>query len=123
MTEYDAATDEFNAVQFHFHHPSEHTVNGKYYDLEMHTVHLAKKVNDTANIKYGAVGIFFSVKDYDKSITTGENDTIKDFFNHLKFDDLGDPVVDKIAYGQIMDIVNFNDRWVYKGSVTTPPCD
>ena len=31
---------KFNAKQFHFHSPSEHTYNGKYFDLEMHTVHL-----------------------------------------------------------------------------------
>jgi len=27
-------------VQFHFHAPAEHTVNGKRYDAEMHIVHL-----------------------------------------------------------------------------------
>ena len=27
-------------AQFHFHAPSEHTIDGKYYDLEMHIVHL-----------------------------------------------------------------------------------
>ena len=28
-----------------------------------------------------------------------------------------------ILYGDLMDIVDTNNRWVYKGSVTTPPCD
>ena len=28
------------ALQFHFHAPSEHSVNGKLYDFEMHIVHL-----------------------------------------------------------------------------------
>jgi len=27
--------------QFHFHHPSEHTIDGKAYPLEMHFVHAA----------------------------------------------------------------------------------
>jgi carbonic anhydrase len=31
---------QFNAKQFHFHNPSEHSYNGKLFDLEMHTVHL-----------------------------------------------------------------------------------
>ena len=30
----------FNSLQFHFHAPSEHTVDGKSMDLEMHIVHL-----------------------------------------------------------------------------------
>src|ERR1041385_86834 len=29
----------YNLVQFHFHHPSEHTINGKAFDLELHLVH------------------------------------------------------------------------------------
>ena len=70
-----ASTDKFSGVQFHFHTPSEHTVDGKYYDLEMYTVHLAENWNETAKIKYAAVGLFFSVEDYDLSITVAENTT------------------------------------------------
>mgnify|MGYP001571981960 CR=1 FL=1 len=29
----------FSLLQFHFHSPSDHTFNGKNYDLEMHIVH------------------------------------------------------------------------------------
>ena len=29
-----------NPQQFHFHSPSEHTVNSKQFDLEMHIVHV-----------------------------------------------------------------------------------
>lgn len=48
----------------HFHSPSEHTVDGKNYDLELHMVH--------SDVKTGApgavIGIFFSVDD-----TAGDN--------------------------------------------------
>lgn len=27
-----------------------------------------------------------------------------------------------VAYGDLVNIVDFNNRWVYQGSVTTPPC-
>lgn len=30
---------DFSAAQFHFHAPSENTINGKHMDLEMHIVH------------------------------------------------------------------------------------
>jgi len=36
-----------------------------------------------------------------------ENDTVK---------------VDLVTLGNLLDMVNFNERWIYKGSVTTPPC-
>jgi len=115
---FDAATNEFNAKQFRFHYPSEHTVDGEYYDLEMQIYHDAKEWNDTAKIKYGAVSIFFSVKEYDKSISTTQNDTVKDFFRNLKFDDFGDPIVDVIQFGELMNVADFNKRWIYKGSHT-----
>jgi carbonic anhydrase len=27
-----------------------------------------------------------------------------------------------ILYGDLMEMVDSNNRWIYKGSVTTPPC-
>ena len=49
---------------------------------------------------------------------------ISAFFDGLKWDDeSGDAIVsDMILYGNLMEMVNSNKRWIYKGSVTTPPC-
>jgi carbonic anhydrase len=44
------------------------------------------------------------------------------FFEHLKFGEDGNPIVDQVAFGQIMNLANYEDRWVYHGSLTTPPC-
>ena len=30
---------EYELIQFHFHHSSEHTVDGHFFDLELHLVH------------------------------------------------------------------------------------
>jgi len=30
--------------------------------------------------------------------------------------------VDEVSYGEIMMMFDMNNRWTYKGSVTTPPC-
>jgi carbonic anhydrase len=38
------ATDLYTGVHFNFHAGSEHTIDGKRYDLEMHTYHLAQEV-------------------------------------------------------------------------------
>lgn len=43
----------FNPKQFHFHTPSEHTVDGKYYEAEMHLV------TQATDGTYSVVGLFF----------------------------------------------------------------
>lgn len=61
----------YNGIQFHFHTLSEHTVNGKYMDLEMHTVHLPYdgdkeiKKYDKGGFMAAAMGIMFSTKQED----------------------------------------------------------
>ena len=73
----------FNGVQFHFHHGSEHTIDGERYDLEMHTVHLAE--DQSGDVKYAAMGIMFSVDDYDEIAPDEEwlYTTINEFFDSL----------------------------------------
>lgn len=117
------APELFNGVQFHFHAGSEHTVDGKRHDLEMHTVHLP--VGGAQNgIKYAALGIMFSVEDYTVEVNDKQQLIIDDFFAGIDWaTELGNPLVDEVGYGSLMEMVDTNDRWVYKGSVTTPPCD
>lgn len=38
----------YNSLQLHYHSPSEHTINGEHYDLEMHLVHTY--MNNTGEI-------------------------------------------------------------------------
>lgn len=66
----------------------------------------------------------FSVNDHTAELSTEEEDVISAFFDGLKWDDeSGDAIVsDMILYGNLMEMVNSNKRWMYKGSVTTPPC-
>mmetsp|Transcript_89866 Transcript_89866/g.124042 ORF Transcript_89866/g.124042 Transcript_89866/m.124042 type:complete len:90 (+) Transcript_89866:266-535(+) len=63
-TDGDDKTYPFNIAQFHMHAPSEHTVAGKQYDLEMHFVHVIDK-EDAENddyagyADYAVIGVFF----------------------------------------------------------------
>jgi carbonic anhydrase len=77
--------DKFIGVQFHFHAGSEHTVDGKRHDLEMHTVHLP--VEARGDFKYAAMGIIFSVNDYNARLTEDQEKVIDDFFDSLSWDD------------------------------------
>lgn len=81
--------DKFTAVQFHLHSKSEHTIDGKRYDMEMHIVHTVnEEKGDPITIKYSALGFMFDVDDYDKSVTPDEMSTINAFFDSLKFDNM-----------------------------------
>lgn len=97
----------YEMLQFHFHSPSEHRVEGKSYPMEVHFVH--------KNIETGALGVLGVF------ITEGaENDT---------FDDLSDQFP-KEAGKEVVDIMidptkflpKKLDYWAYAGSLTTPPC-
>lgn len=88
----------------------------------MHTVHLPEG-GAKNGIKYAAMGIMFSVNDYTQEATEEEQKIIDDFFDQMQWDiDSYDPKVDLVSYGKIMMMFDMNNRWVYKGSVTTPPC-
>lgn len=115
-------------MQFHLHAGSEHTIDGVRHDLEMHTVHYPDiaPYDGTGlfanDFMASAVGLVFSVDKYTADLTFAEQQVIDNFFDSLKWDDTGSPVVDMVTYGSLMEMVDSNNRWVYKGSVTTPTC-
>ena len=120
------ADTKFVGQQFHFHAGSEHTIDDERYDLEMHTVHYPEETKE--GFFAAALGIVFSA-DEEKvtaKLSWAEERIIDTFFDSLQFDDESlenaGPTVDMITYGNLMMMVDFNNRWSYHGSVTTPPC-
>jgi carbonic anhydrase len=71
--------------------PSEHTVNGHHYDIEMQVFHDAEEVDEDSNIKHAATVIFFSVEEFDE-IDEVQNKTLQDFFRQFKFEDTQDKI-------------------------------
>lgn len=49
-------TKKYTPLQMHFHAPSEHTFNGKHYDLELHIVHANEDISALS-----VIGIVFDV--------------------------------------------------------------
>ena len=100
----------YQAVQFHFHHPSEHTIQGKNCPLELHIVHtlLSGAPKEYINTK-AVLGIVF--------------DTTKDVSSPL----LASLHPETPGAACDVDIQKFIEGvpkkiYHYSGSLTTPPC-
>ncbi len=99
----------YDLVQFHFHHPSEHTVDGVPAAMEIHFVH-----RDPHSGNLAVVGVL---------LTEGEtdNEAYAAVFDHLPAE-MGEPD----AMGNTLDLASLVPEstlfTTYNGSLTTPPC-
>ncbi len=97
----------YDFVQFHFHSPSEHTVEGDHWPMEWHFVHKA------ADGSLAVVGVLV-----EEGQAWPSFDTIIDSLTFQKN-------VEEDVYGQV-DIATFlpelTAAYRYDGSLTTPPC-
>jgi carbonic anhydrase len=105
--------DPYRLRQFHFHAPSEHTLNGKSYPMEVHFVHLP--ANPDADHSYAVIGVFFEVGD--------ANPTLEKLWADLSVC----PHEEAVAAPALqVDPVEFlpddGDYFKYQGSLTTPAC-
>jgi len=113
----------YRLTQFHFHWPSEHSINGKEYPLELHLVHAHSKLadNETTNNATGLV-VIAVLFDYKAGIVAGSG--LKQLVSQLgSTKDEGQNVT---LSGSLIvqDLLPFiTDGYIrYSGSLTTPPC-
>src|SRR3990170_7030387 len=98
---------QYNLVQFHFHTPSEHTVNGKSFGNEMHLVHK----NDKGQL--AVVGVLIE--------TGAENAAYKAIWSNLPAKAKEKKSVDvNISASELLP--GEKSYFTYAGSLTTPPC-
>jgi len=104
--------EHWNLVQFHFHTPSEHMIDGVQYPLEMHLVH-----KNNAGDKLAVIGIVFAEGD--------ENPFLKQFIDELPLKEAAEheePAKLKNELDPEHLHLTKNNYFEYKGSLTTPPC-
>lgn len=72
------------------------------------------------------MGLIFDTKNYNAELSDAEIQVIDTFFDSVNFattDALdGTHVSDLVAFGNLMNLADMKNRWMYAGGLTTPPC-
>ena len=97
----------FELKQFHFHSPSEHTLGGKSFAMEMHFVHMDE------NGALAVVGVLVDEGD--------EHPVLKQLWSFMP-ENAGETNVQPIGIEETNLLPPTRDYFSYGGSLTTPPC-
>lgn len=99
---------EYELAQFHFHAPSEHTVDGRHAAMEMHLVHQAESG------ELAVLGVLINPGSH--------NQAFDPFWAELP-DEVGEEIDLKDAEINVDDLLPSDlGTYRYRGSLTTPPC-
>ncbi len=98
----------YELLQFHFHAPSEHTIHGKHYPMEVHFVHKSQSG------ALAVVGVFIEQGAHNKAFdpiwaNLPKQKGVESHFEHVNVD------VDSL-------LPHSHNSYRYDGSLTTPPC-
>ncbi len=100
--------EKYELLQFHFHAPSENTVGGKHYSMEMHLVHKNR------NNKLAVVGVFMK--------EGRANEVIQKIWDNISPVVNEEKTVDSISINAADLLPDEKDYYHFYGSLTTPPC-
>ena len=99
--------NEFELKQFHFHAPSENTIEGHSYPMEAHFVHVDKDGN------IAVIAVMFKA---------GENNTeLEKAWKHMPGDAGGKGALPESVDARLL-LPHNHDYYRFNGSLTTPPC-
>jgi carbonic anhydrase len=94
-------------VQAHFHSPSEHTVNGKHYAMEIHLVHSLEKGG------LAVIGLMIEEGE--------ENEMLNRVWSFMPENE-GDSTQSPLTVFEAGVLPPTREYYIYNGSLTTPPC-
>lgn len=97
-------------IQYHFHNPSEHHVNGEHYSMEVHFVFESSR-------KLIVLGIPIEISATSDSFLDSTFAKLPDATQPGNVTDTG-----PLSFGPLINHVKASRVWTYQGSLTTPPC-
>ena len=100
-------SNDYDLVQFHFHTPSENTLEGKHYDMEVHFVHS----DELSNLL--VVGILIDAPNNNQPC-----EFLEQLLNSIPEIEGEENEVDILEYIKL----NGEEFFTFQGSLTTPPC-
>ena len=98
----------YEIVQFHFHTPSEHTISGRHFPMELHIVH-----QNTAK-ELAVLGVFLD--------TGAENAALAPIWASLPMHEAPETTVSGVTVNVKQLLPSSMEYYQYLGSLTTPPC-
>ncbi|MEI6985004.1 MAG: carbonic anhydrase family protein [Rhodospirillaceae bacterium] len=105
----EAGGPKYGMVNFHFHDPSEHTLDGKSFPMEVHFVHLNETKTEAM-----VIGVFIQAGE--------ENAVMKTIWTHMPKEAKGTAKPAGVTVDPKGLLPGSLDRYRYEGSLTTPPC-
>lgn len=99
---------KYELLQFHFHAPSEHTVKGSFYDMELHLVH------KNENGELAVVGVFMK--------KGKPNNLIQVIWDNIPQELNKENLVSGLSINPSGLLPKVRTYYHYYGSLTTPPC-
>lgn len=100
--------EPFELLQFHFHHPSEHKVEGEALPMEVHLVHKSKKG------ALAVIGVFFK---------QGQaNSVLQQVWQNMPIKAGEEKNISNVNVNAADLLPKNRDYYRYFGSLTTPPC-
>ena len=126
----------WQGTEYQWKSPSEHTIDGKRFDLELQVYHKpsyqrsdspdSEGIEGNNGYEQAAISILFSTekKHYQEGLEDWEAKEIIDpMFKSLMWDVTDkDPKSKAIKYADLLQLVELGERWTYDGSQTVPPC-
>ena len=100
--------EQFQLLQYHFHSPSEHTVNGEHYPMEMHMVHKS----DAGHL--AVVGVFIA--------EGAHNAAFDPIWSNLPATKGAETHLENVMVDVDQLLPANTTSYRYDGSLTTPPC-
>ena len=105
---FEIGNESYKLRQYHFHSPSEHTVNGRHYAMEMHLVHISK------DKKLAVIGVFIEEGRHNEAFDTIWSNLPRKTGQEVHHENVQVDVDDMLPKNKA--------TYRYMGSLTTPPC-